>query len=469
MLRRRSRKNRKKKEDPSADEEEDPDWGKEHGYITAAAVRALTKWARTALGAAGGPLAESYCSIPDFAYSKPEYRKYVAHWKAGDGLPLHYLPDSDTVERNYDRAFDGFLFYFRNMQSAFARGAMDEGARFAGAIFHFIQDASSQHGMDSPRGFKEPGACSPWPKLLQLFPPQRPDRPNAVTLLNERLRNSRGFQASLRRCAFDGYRPKLLGMNPAEAAFRLYQRYWDVLYHCRMTAPDFFASIYANDKRRLLGTLKARMTASGKVCADILYTALCLGRNKFPAGAARKLREVRVEKLVPLTRPWFTPTPVYYHNTVVVNGNLVANARRRSLALLMPSGNSARIRTFRHGLGTGMGWREPEQSTQTNSCDYAIRYRAPAGVYRWFTVSFGVNPNLPHSGKITLEVHFNGKKRATTGCISKPRPGKTARIDIRTGGAIDLVARHTDPSFPRIIKYPEVHVVWGNPLLTKQE
>jgi hypothetical protein len=180
------------------------------------------------------------------------------------------------------------------------------------------------------------------------------------------------------------------------------------------------------------------------------------------------LERVRLEALVPLVRPWYSPTAAYGHQCIVRNANLDARLRRHPLALLAPRGGRRVVR-YRHGLGTGMGWKEPEESTWANPCDYVLRYELPPGVFRRFEVTFGLNPRLPHGGRVRLEVRFNNRTRARTPVLSAPAPGRAARFPVAAGGTLELVALNAEPVDRNRLRFPQVHIVWADPVLTRAE
>jgi len=461
----------------------------EHDIATQAAVRALPPWAYRVIK----PLEEIFTAEYSHGLDRSEgeaspFKKYVAFWK--DDLPLHYLPGSDTVERNYDRAYDGFLFYFRHMAGAFAKQKMklpaasrgvfpgraragwrrriNEGVLFASMLFHFLQDAGYlQHSLDSPQGFAEPGSCTPWPKIIQLFPPPPgKEHAHAVMIYKNILSRSLKIRGKLSRLSLNDYAPKLLGITPEEASFHLYQRYWRLLAEARASMPGFFSAAYERSETKYARICKTLIQNCAQVCADVLYTALCIAFNKFSPAQTKILEKTRLESLVPLVRPFFSATAAYTDCPIVKDCNLDTKLRRHRLALLVKTKRGTAVRYFRHGLGTGMGWQEPEQSPSRNSCDYHLRYKIPARVYRWFTVTCGVNATMPHAGKISLRVCFNGKQQCSTGIIAKPALGKTMKVNVRSGGTLDMVARNekTNPLSP---PFPQVHIVWADPLLLK--
>ncbi len=435
----------------------------EHDTATRAAVDVLPRWAYEILKPVRERLIREYSHNLDRLSGNEFLNKHAAVGR--DGLPLHYLPDSDTMDQNYDRTYTGSVFYFQHLAECFARGRADEGAVFAAMLFHFLQDAGYiQHGLDSPRGFKEPGSCTPYPKLLQLFPPPAGrDHENAAMLYKKVLSRSPVVRTRLEKTNISGYLPRLLGVTPEEASFHLYRRYWDLLLGVRRSIPGFCAAVYDRDRREYAGICGDLVAGTARACADVLYTALCLARGKFAAREKKALDHVRLEQLVPLARPSYSCTAAYCDCPLVRDYSLDTRLHRHRLALLDGRG---RIRYFRHGLGTGMGWREPEQQPNHNSCDYDLSYRIPPGVYRWFTVTCGVNAALPHNGRISLHVRLNRRDCGSTGIIEKPGPAKHLRIDIRGGGILDLAARNEKPD-PLSPPFPQVHIVWADPVLGK--
>ena len=175
-------------------------WGGEHSRITAVAVEALPPAHRAAIAPEAAVLARVYCGFPDVNWS------CYGEWGGGNADPS--LPRFPDTRREWDVSFycgsdpllqkgkhyphqppqslEAVAVHFGKTVEALQAGRLADGARFAGVMFHYIQDSGSfPHIMPIHRAFHA--------------------------------RNPDGIRIA-------GYEPQQLGNTPAEAAAALTAR-----------------------------------------------------------------------------------------------------------------------------------------------------------------------------------------------------------------------------------------------------
>ncbi len=114
--------------------------------------------------------------------------------------------------------------------------------------------------------------------------------------------------------------------------------------------------------------------------------------------------------------------------------------------------------TFKNGIGTGGGWNFKKDS----GVNYKIGYSIPSNIFSEFRVVAGANTLLQNKGKIKLQVCWNKKVAYDTGVTTGREPVHEAIVNVSKGGILELVFKRIGPG------YPEIHVVWGNPVLLRR-
>jgi len=132
-------------------------WGGEHNRITTAAVEALPPDDHAVIAPEATALARVYCEFPDLNW--PCY----GEWGGGNADPR--LPRFPDTRREWDisfycgwdpvlqkgrsfphkppQSFDAVPLYFAKTLEALQAGRLADAARFAGVMFHYIQDSGS--------------------------------------------------------------------------------------------------------------------------------------------------------------------------------------------------------------------------------------------------------------------------------------------------------------------------------------
>ena len=266
-------------------------WGGEHSCITAAAVEALPPDHRAAIAPEAAVLARVYCGFPDVNWA------CYGEWGGGNADPsLPRLPD---LRREWDISFycgsdpvlqkgkhyphqspqslEAVAVHFGKTVEALQAGRLADGARFAGVMFHYIQDSGSfPHIMPIHRAFHT--------------------------------RNPDGIRIA-------GYEPRQLGNTPAEAAAALTARVRKLVDWTEQRLAPLLAEagVSLDEARRLaskeglpaavtraVAKLRADKPADydaatldcanecARVCADALHTALAFAPRPLPPPAENR-------------------------------------------------------------------------------------------------------------------------------------------------------------------------------------
>ncbi|MCX7006791.1 MAG: hypothetical protein NTY53_06020 [Kiritimatiellaeota bacterium] len=266
-------------------------WGGEHSRITAVAVEALPPVQRAVIAPEAAVMARVYCGFPDVNWA------CYGEWGGGNADPsLPRLPD---LRREWDVSFycgsdpvlqkgkhyphqapqslEAVAVHFEKTVEALQAGRLADGARFAGVMFHYIQDSGSfPHLMPIHRAFH--------------------------------VRNSDAIRIA-------GYEPQQLGNTPAEAAAALTarvrklvdwteQRLAPLLAEAgvlldeakRLVAKDPLPAAVAQAVAKLRAEKPADYEAAAlacanecaRVCTDALHTALAFAPRPWPPSAENR-------------------------------------------------------------------------------------------------------------------------------------------------------------------------------------
>ena len=415
-----------------------------HSAITRAAVDVLPRWMRDRLGPEAHALADTYCSYPDHYWGDEQKRRDIGPYTFFiEGVQFHYFDHLDGDPGAVCAVLQqGGTHYFEQIRSCLRRGEAGAAARFLGVLAHALQDQGCPiHALEGPN------AKTGWVLLKELIrPPVGDVETNAAMLM------------ATCRCSgvrIDGYRPRLLGTAPAEAAFHLHERYWSILETTRARVVPFLQATMSGDTDRAseLGLQMGRQCA--RVTADILFTGLCMGHDRFPAEQTSALRRVDVASLHPIAVPKVLSTP-YRFIPLVRGACLDADRRRVPLRLRDADG---RVTTYDRGIGTGCHVR------------YAIAYRIPAGVYDRLALVAGLHADLARQAGVRLRILLGTRMDAATearvvfdsGPIDEHSPASVVELSVREGGDIVLQGEDRTGRWG----HPGNQIVWAEPTLTR--
>ena len=415
-----------------------------HSAITRAAVSVLPQWMRDRLGSEAQRLARTYCAYPDHYWGDAEKREQIGPYTYFiDGVQFHYFDHLDgDPARVCSVLQQGATYYFEQARDCWHRGDVAGAVKFLGVLAHAIQDQGCPlHAMEGPN------AKTGWILLKELIQP----------VVGEFETNAAMLMGTC-RCTgvtIDGYRPRLLGTTPAEAAFHLHERYWSILNTTRSRVVPFLQATVAGDTDRAdeLGLQMGRQCA--RVTADILYTGLCMGDQRFPDSQVAPLGRVDLASLTPVAVPKVL-SPPYRFMALVRGASLDMDRRRVPLRLRDANGHVA---TYDRGLGTGCHSR------------YTIAYRIPAGVYDRLTVVAGLHADLARDAGVRLRILLGtrmddateGRVVFDSGPITEHSPAQTVDLPVHEGGDILFQGEDTTGQWAN----PGNHIVWAEPTLRR--
>lgn len=391
-------------------------------------------------------LVNAYIKYPDSPEKYEDLDKYLFSYQ---GTAFHYFP-YESIQESRARCLAAFIFYFTRIKEAAKTGDMTSAAKYAGCLAHTLQDCGDcQHGLEGPLSPAGPDFPTGFPLLEQLYPPPPGKEGKPAHLV---LQGSIGDQSGQTMADIPGYKPLLLGATPEEAAFHLYERYWDQYKSVRGRVCNIIEAYYADDAEGVRKNMSEMVKESARCTADILYTAACISEGHFEADDVTRLKVVHLENITSSTRCTFMPDAIYSHNPIILNGNLDLDRKLVPLAVLMKKDGQVVPISFSNGFGTG--------------CAYGcgIQWEIPAGIFAQLRVTPGMNSSLGSKTKCQMKVSLNGKILYDSEPISEKDVREEAVIDMSGGGQIVFRSMPVGKE-----GYPVNHIVWGNPILIRMK
>ena len=413
-----------------------------HPLITWAALQALPEWQRELWKAEARELARTYSLYGDTYYThKAELGRFV---ELPDGSLPSWGNDVLRLKKNYAFAVDFWespfyeacgntmVHFLDRIAASLAAGDLHAAAQYAGTMAHHIEDsgvpahAADNGDLEFVKDYLPPPAryiCFP----LHSYTEQSPGE-----------------------FAIAGYRPRLFGVTAEEAGANFIDRYVELLLHARsLLFPLARCAYRGRDARAAVLRRKAAM-ACARVYADYLYTATCLGAQRFEARDVRRLRTLKLTDRWPFRQTAWAPAPYFETGPLSMRGiNLDMKRSPVPCALKVAGAGEDRVVRFREALGAG--------------AYYEYHFRVPAGVYGKFTALAGIHATLGARRSIDFEVKLDGKSawRATV------KPGEPARaIDLDSHGCRDIQLIASGPWLTEP-DGADNHVVWAEPRLIK--
>lgn len=409
-------------------------WSSAHWKITEAAIHALPEGQRSRWRECEAGFRE-YCCYPDKGLTSPAAKPYLVLVK---GRLLHYFPRDN--QEDFAVFNEGAESYVQLIVNKMRQGQYAEAAKFAGAFAHVLEDLSQPqcHALEGINGI-------PWTTLDELFTPEGQSwnrAPQSIIKLDD----NPGFVVRLA-----GYRPRLLGTHPREAAFRLYQRSCRLRQLARKALPDMLMRTYAGD---VDGAVKATIPPAvedAKLVADMFYTCFALADGKFEPGQVKALETLDLTELVPLVAPSLISFP--YRFSPLAYGCSV-NVKREPLPLqlwLEDAGGMPREATLGKGIGTGC-------------CRFS--YQIPPDVFKEFHCTAGLHSQLglhPSGANLRLTIRFARKAVFESGTLAARSAARKVTIPVAAGGALEFISEGR----PGLAGNEANHAVWGNPILVR--
>ncbi len=422
-----------------------------HDFLTRHTLDALPQWQREFWAPVTQNLVAEYCWYPDMYYStdraiQTAARPYVV---MVDGQPFHYLPANAVEYNNWDVLDDGSLRRQPNVPNVHwrcvSRGLTDgiahvvkhlhdkrleEAGKFAGALFHMIQDAGSAiHALEGVDGTD----VALLDRLLR--PPT--DRPDALAGIVVRRNDAIAFE-------WGDFTPTLLGTTVSEAVFRFYTVMCTMTRVNRFELVPFVQHIWRDEDDQANACISRMNRRICAVTADFLYTLTCMACDRFEPADLQSLSSVDMVELEPIHRPYFLPG--YEASPLAADHNIDAEGRKAPLELSLPGGT----RTFERGIGTGC------------HAEYVLAYDLPAGVYEYFRGCVGLHARLGRQGAIDVEIRIGGRPIHNEH-FDDSHPATEFKLPVIGGGMLELFVRDATGEWSN----PHNHVVWAQPRLIR--
>lgn len=387
-------------------------WGPMHHSITEAAFDSLPEWQRTLFAAQRQKLIEFDCMIPDLMRA-PSNRKALAPFLTlPDGTPFTHEPHSR--QHNYRQV----LHYFTRAVEQVRAGELDEASRWAGCVLHFIEDCGSP--AHTVPGDNQHGMMKDFLEVPEIYR----DRPLHSFIESGQL-------------ALDlaGYRPRLLGTTVPEASSHLLERMNFAIRNARAQVVPILQGVFKNDQPAVDAGRRRAATVDAQVSADLLYTFLCIARNRFEPAETAALERVSMTDLTPLEvmNQSYFPQFSYFSNPYfgypVRGGILKDGADKQPLELKVKTNDTVAVQRFEGGFGAG---------THTR-----LTWQFPAGVYDRFTCHLGLHATLGAAGNIAIRIYADGVAVYETGILTGDDTARPVDLPLRNVQelSIDIEAR----------------------------
>jgi hypothetical protein len=413
-----------------------------HKLITWAAVQCLPDWQRQLWEPEQLPLANDYSGYGDTYYTrKAELGPFVLLPDGSEPLweiyqlrlKHHYDFTIDYWESPYyERHVATLTHFIRQIAAQIAAGNIHDAAQFAGTVAHHIEDSGvPAHAVDFG-DLEFVKDYMPWPRRLAAFP-------------------LHGYtEQSPEPFLINDYRPRLYGTTPEEAGANFLDRYIELTRYARkLMFPLARCACSGNERKAAALRLKAA-TQCARAYADYLYTATCIGAQRFEPRDRRQLGSLKLTDRWPFRQTAWAPNPYQETGPMSLRGiNLDSQRNPAPCALLLETPGGVECRTFAEALGSG--------------AFYEYHYRVPGGAYARFTAQVGIHGVLGARRDVEVEVKLNGR----TAFQKKVLPGKPSiAVDIEAAGCDNIQLLASGPHWPTDPNGEFNHVVWARPRLT---
>jgi hypothetical protein len=413
-----------------------------HPLITQASLLALPVWQRELWQPEAEALARTYSLYGDTYYThKAELGPFV---EMPDGTLPSWGMTALRLKKNYGFAVDFWespfyeacertLTYFLDrIAASLAAGDLHAAAQFAGTMAHHLEDSgvpahSVDHGdLEFVKDYLPP------PARFASYPLHGyTERSPGTVVLGD-------------------YQPRLYGTTAEEAGANFVARYVDLTLQARRLLFPLANCLYRGKEERAAALRNKAATMCAKVLADYLYTATCLGAQRFEERDRRRLRVLKLADRWPYRQTAWAPAPYFEPGPMRLRGINLDMARNPvPCSLNVADAGGVRAERCREALGAG--------------AYFEYHYRVPRGVYGRFTARVGIHATLGAQRSIDFEVKLDGQ----SAWQKTIRPGEPAEaIDIVAGGCRDIQLISSGPW----LTDPDGnnnHVVWDEPRLIR--
>jgi hypothetical protein len=375
-------------------------WGAMHGSITRGALDVLPAWQQELLADQRSALISLYCLIPDLAQAEANKKEFGPLVVLPNGNIFSHLPFKTRDKNAYQ-----IKYYFDKVVETVQANDLDQAARWAGCLLHFLEDSGSPaHSMPGDNQMGLMKDLLPTPEAFQ-------NRPLHGLIEEGKL-----------SIDIAGYRPQLLGTTSEEAVMNLIERYNAMVRNARSQVIPILQGVYRGAQNEIdAGQLRAA-TMDAYVVADALYTMLCIAKGRFEPEEMARLAVVDVSSLTPVEvihQSYFPQHSFFsdpYSGFPVRNGILAGGKQKERLVLNVPKDGNVSSRDFKHGLGLGTGCR--------------VTYALPGKVYDQFDCLVGLHASLGTEGRVVFRVYADGVVVFESGEMTGESPAQKVSLPV---------------------------------------
>ena len=375
-------------------------WGAMHGTITQGALDVLPAWQQELFAGQRSALINDYCMIPDNAQA-PANKKLLG--------PFVVLPNGDIFShlpfKNRDKNACQIKYYFDKVIETVQANDLDNAARWAGCLLHFLEDSGS------------PAHTMPGDNMMGLM---KDLLPTPEALKNQPLHSL--IEEGKLTINIAGYRPQLLGTTSEEAVMNLIERYNAMVRNARSQVIPILQGVYRDAQEEInAGQLRAA-TMDAQVVADALYSMLCIAKERFNPEETARLAVVDVSSLTPVEvihQSYFPQHSFFtdpYFGFPVRDGILAGGKQKQTLVLNVAKDGNVSSQEFKHGLGLGTGRR--------------VTYALPDKVYDQFDCMVGLHALLGKEGKVAFKVYADNMAVFDSGEMTGETPAKKVSLPV---------------------------------------
>lgn len=248
------------------------------------------------------------------------------------------------------------------------------------------------------------------------------------------------------------YKPHLYGTTVEDAAFNLLNKSHLTTVFARGQVVPIINAIYEKNEEASNSAQQKAAIVGAEIVADALYTLICIAEQKFEPQAEAALRSVDMSNNYPLEAPeLYMPQSSFfsrpYWGYAKVGKILKDGKEAVPLKLRIKKNQSPEVQPMVSGIGTG-----------THS---VLTYFIPADVYKHFTVTVGVHPELGAEGSVNFQIKGNGVVLAKAGPLSGADIAQTLDINLNAITNLQLIASSAAGSGTGN------YAIWGEPHLIK--
>ena len=229
-----------------------------HTEITRRAFDSLPQPMRQKWSAIADRLEREYCLYPDrlAGAAEPEFSTLAVYAVKPDGQPIHNItwqPDDDL------RSLE---FNLNGIATAMRAGAVDDAARHAGVVAHFLEDSTCPAHALIP-------ADAPLESMRQRFAPADKQE---LFLHPAVERSAPAFDLGARS-------PRKAGSSVAQAAQLLLERCYEIVRQNREELETIVKAVYSGDSSTADRIRLKAARRGAELVADAWYTALLLAER----------------------------------------------------------------------------------------------------------------------------------------------------------------------------------------------